>query len=70
MDIFFPSCWNGTDLDSYDHKSHLAYPVNNGGPNGTVCPASHPVPIIRVSFHYAYAVKPEVYEPATKSSRG
>ena len=42
MDIFFPSCWNGTDLDSYDHKSHLAYPVNNGGPNGTVCPASHP----------------------------
>ena len=70
MDIFFPSCWNGTDLDSFDHKSHLAYPVNNGGPNGTVCPASHPVPIIRVSFHYAYGVKPEVYEPQTKSSRG
>ncbi|MDP5150916.1 DUF1996 domain-containing protein [Rheinheimera baltica] len=70
MDIFFPSCWNGTDLDSYDHKSHLAYPVNNGGPNGTVCPASHPVPIIRVSFHYAYGVKPEVYDPQNRSSRG
>jgi hypothetical protein len=70
MDLFFPSCWNGSDLDSFDHKSHLAYPVNNGGPSGTVCPASHPVPIIRVSFHYAYAVKPEVYEPQTKSSRG
>lgn len=70
MDIFFPSCWNGTDLDSADHKSHLAYPVNNGDPNGTVCPASHPVPIVRVSFHYAYGVKPEVYHPATRSSRG
>lgn len=70
MDIFFPSCWNGTDLDSSDHKSHMAYPINNGGPNGTVCPASHPVPIVRVSFHYAYGVKPEMYEPQSRSSRG
>jgi len=22
----FPSCWNGKDLDSADHKSHMAYP--------------------------------------------
>lgn len=70
MDIFFPSCWNGTDLDSSDHKSHMAYPVNNAGPNGSVCPASHPVPIVRVSFHYAYGIKPEVYDPQSRSSRG
>ncbi|QSX31984.1 DUF1996 domain-containing protein [Shewanella cyperi] len=70
MDIFFPSCWNGVDLDSYDHKSHLAYPINTGGPQGSVCPASHPVPIIRVSFHYAFGVKPEVSDPETNSSRG
>ncbi|TVY40649.1 hypothetical protein LOCC1_G003619 [Lachnellula occidentalis] len=24
--VFFPSCWNGVDLDSPDHKSHMAYP--------------------------------------------
>lgn len=24
--IFFPSCWNGVDLDSADHKSHVVYP--------------------------------------------
>lgn len=24
--IFFPSCWNGVDLDSPDHKSHVVYP--------------------------------------------
>ncbi|WP_372627906.1 DUF1996 domain-containing protein [Arsukibacterium sp.] len=70
MDIFFPSCWNGVDLDSADHKSHLAYPVNSGGANGAVCPGSHPVPIIRVSFHYAYGVKPDVYDPQSRSSRG
>lgn len=68
MDIFFPSCWNGTDLDSADHKSHLAYPVSSG--NQTVCPATHPVPIIRVSFHYAFGVLPDVYDPQTRSSRG
>jgi hypothetical protein len=70
MDIFFPSCWNGTELDSFDHKSHMAYPVNDGGPNGTHCPSSHPVPIVRPSYHYAFGVKPEVYDPTTLSSRG
>ena len=71
MDIFFPSCWNGTDLDSADHKSHLTYPVSTSTfPNGTSCPASHPVPIIRVSFHYAFGVTPDVYDPVTETSKG
>lgn len=69
MDIFFPSCWNGLDIDSTDHKSHVAYPVKSSTA-GMVCPATHPVPIIRVSFHYAFAVKPDVYEPQSKSSSG
>ncbi|KAL1959412.1 hypothetical protein VTO42DRAFT_2215 [Malbranchea cinnamomea] len=25
-EILFPSCWNGKDLDSDDHMSHMAYP--------------------------------------------
>ncbi|KAF2703049.1 hypothetical protein K504DRAFT_508453 [Pleomassaria siparia CBS 279.74] len=31
-EIFFPSCWNGKDNDSPDHKSHMAYPdlMNTG----------------------------------------
>ena len=70
MDIFFPSCWNGVDLDSDDHKSHMAYPVNDGGPDGTRCPDSHPVPVVRASYHYAFGVKPEVYDPNTLSSKG
>ena len=35
--IDFPSCWDGVNLDSPDHKSHMAYP------NRGVCPVSHPV---------------------------
>jgi len=25
-EFIFPNCWNGRDLDSADHKSHVAYP--------------------------------------------
>ncbi|MGZ3145804.1 DUF1996 domain-containing protein [Lentzea chajnantorensis] len=35
----FPQCWNGKDLDSADHKSHMSYPVAGD------CPATHPVPV-------------------------
>ncbi|GAQ08895.1 hypothetical protein ALT_6216 [Aspergillus lentulus] len=26
FELMFPSCWNGKDVDSDDHKSHVAYP--------------------------------------------
>lgn len=68
LDIFFPSCWNGVDLDADDHASHLAYPVSDG--RSTVCPESHPVPIVRVSYHMAFGVKPDVWDPSTRSSLG
>jgi hypothetical protein len=31
-ELFFPSCWNGKDMDSTNHKEHMAYPdlVNTG----------------------------------------
>jgi hypothetical protein len=35
--ITFPGCWDGKNLDSSDHKSHMAYPVRGA------CPVSHPV---------------------------
>jgi len=68
LDVFFPSCWNGQTTDAADHKSHMAYPVSSN--QGKVCPSSHPVPVLRVSYHYAFAVKPENQDPQTRSSRG
>ncbi|PRY46522.1 DUF1996 domain-containing protein [Umezawaea tangerina] len=38
----FPQCWDGKNLDSADHRSHVAYPV------GGDCPATHPVPIPKI----------------------
>jgi hypothetical protein len=45
--VFFPSCWDGVNLDSKDHKSHMAYPslVDNG-----VCPHSHPKRFISLFY--------------------
>jgi hypothetical protein len=50
--VNFPSCWNGTDLDSADHRSHLAYPTNG------VCPAGYPVVIPRLSIWVMYKAAP------------
>jgi uncharacterized protein DUF1996 len=46
----FPQCWNGTSLDSADHKSHMAYPVAGN------CPSSHPVPVSKLRMVIRYPV--------------
>jgi hypothetical protein len=46
----FPHCWNGRDLDSADHKSHMSYPV------GGACPASHPVVVPKLRQVMRYPV--------------
>lgn len=51
--ITFPTCWDGVNLDSPDHQSHVAYANGAGdydvGPTGT-CPESHPVAIPQVMY--------------------
>lgn len=69
-DLFFPSCWNGRDLDSADHRSHMAYPVTDANGRNPSCPATHPVPVVRVSYHYAFPVKPENVDPVSRTTRG
>ncbi|KAL8358884.1 hypothetical protein RB601_008218 [Gaeumannomyces tritici] len=45
--ILYPTCWDGKNLDSPNHKDHVAYP--KAGPSDFLttadCPASHPVKI-------------------------
>ncbi|KAF9889453.1 hypothetical protein FE257_007355 [Aspergillus nanangensis] len=50
---FFPSCWDGKNLDSSDHKSHMAFPAI-GDYNGGVCPESHPTAIISIFLEFFY----------------
>lgn len=46
--VTFPDCWDGTRLDSPDHKGHMAYPSRGA------CPASHPVRFPRISLNVRY----------------
>lgn len=49
--VFFPSCWDGVNLDSPDHKSHMAYPdrVDSGR-----CPPSHPKRFISLFYEVTW----------------
>ncbi|KAJ6789453.1 hypothetical protein PWT90_00254 [Aphanocladium album] len=52
--VFFPSCWDGKNLDSPDHKSHMSFPGEFGDYNSGVCPESHPVAIVSVFNEFFY----------------
>jgi hypothetical protein len=52
--IRFPQCWDGRNLDSPDHRSHMSYPRPNY-PYG--CPSTHPVALPEVQFSVAYVVQ-------------
>jgi hypothetical protein len=58
MEISFPQCWDGVNLDSPDHKSHMAYPDYRNRPARSTCPASHPVPIPEITEHFDFPVTP------------
>ncbi|KAF1998497.1 hypothetical protein P154DRAFT_602955 [Amniculicola lignicola CBS 123094] len=39
----FPTCWDGVNLDSPNHRDHVAYPESGTFESGGPCPATHPV---------------------------
>ncbi|PWY69459.1 WSC domain protein [Aspergillus eucalypticola CBS 122712] len=55
--VFMPSCWDGENLDSSDHKSHMAYP-DIGDYNKGVCPKSHPVAIYSIFLEFFFNTAP------------
>jgi len=47
----FPACWDGKNLDSPDHQSHMYNTKStNGFLNSPACPASHPVRMPQVAY--------------------
>jgi hypothetical protein len=51
LQVDFPNCWDGSRLDSPNHKSHMAYSSKGA------CPRSHPVevPALTLFVHYEVA---------------
>jgi len=52
--VDFPMCWDGKNVDSDDHKSHVAYP--SGLDNG-ICPESHPKRLIHLFMETSWIVQ-------------
>ncbi|KAH8649455.1 hypothetical protein BGZ60DRAFT_534688 [Tricladium varicosporioides] len=56
--IRFPSCWDGVNIDSPDHKSHVAYPdPAKGDTAGGMCPESHPVALISIGAEFGFSTQ-------------
>ncbi|KAI5812158.1 hypothetical protein BZA77DRAFT_359753 [Pyronema omphalodes] len=51
--MVMPSCWDGVNLDSPDHKSHVAYPslIDNGK-----CPPTHPKRFITLFYEFLFDI--------------
>jgi hypothetical protein len=51
MSVMFPQCWDGVNLDSANHQSHMAYGTWQVG-----CPASHPVPLPEITQNFRFPI--------------
>ncbi|MFI5953653.1 DUF1996 domain-containing protein [Cryptosporangium sp. NPDC051539] len=49
----FPSCWDGQNTDSANHRTHIVYPDAQGN-----CPAANPVVVPKLVITVTYNVKP------------
>ncbi|PQE15139.1 carbohydrate-binding module family 1 protein [Rutstroemia sp. NJR-2017a BVV2] len=52
--IRFPTCWDGVNLDSADHSSHVAYPSSGTFESNGPCPATHPVKLPQLFFEVVW----------------
>jgi hypothetical protein len=56
--ITFPTCWDGKNLDSPDHKSHMAYPSTGSFESSSPCPSTHPVKMAQVMYEVMWDTRP------------
>ncbi|KAJ3500223.1 hypothetical protein NLJ89_g9888 [Agrocybe chaxingu] len=61
--IFFPSCWDGVNIDSPDHASHVAWPTGTIPRDGLFwmaggCPASHPIRLPLLFLEIVWDTRP------------
>jgi hypothetical protein len=52
-----PTCWDGKNLDTADHRSHMIYaPDGTDKGMGYVCPADHPYVLPVISYQWFYTL--------------
>ncbi|KAK4163136.1 hypothetical protein QBC43DRAFT_345307 [Cladorrhinum sp. PSN259] len=69
--VIFPSCWDGKNLDSPDHSSHMAYSPGSPTLAGANCPASHPVRVPQLMYEINWDTRsfnlPEYFDEKTQT---
>jgi hypothetical protein len=55
INLRFPMCWDGVNIDSTDHRSHMAYGTPQAFMSQQGCPQSHPVYLPEISLIAFYA---------------
>ncbi|KAF9522964.1 hypothetical protein CPB83DRAFT_822189 [Crepidotus variabilis] len=64
QNVFFPTCWDGKNLDTPDHHSHMAYVEGKADPSIGLffqrgdCPASHPIKMPTILFETWWDTRP------------
>ncbi|GLB44802.1 putative wsc domain-containing protein [Lyophyllum shimeji] len=65
--VNFPSCWDGKNLDSPDHKSHVAFP--SGGPDSGSCSdPKYPVTLPRIFIEVYWNTEMDKYRSQAMNS--
>ena len=60
--ISAPACWDGKNLDSADHRAHVAYAMYSNNPDGSDgwgyqrCPTTHPYVIPEFTMNISYRI--------------
>lgn len=52
-----PNCWDGKNLDSSNHRNHVAYHVRDPNTGINKCPSTHPYVIPAFTLHAWYRVQ-------------
>jgi hypothetical protein len=58
----FYDCWNGKDLDSPDHQSHMAFQVDGE------CPSTHPVKVPQIQLEFGFKTSEYPFEDLVLSN--
>lgn len=60
-DLDGPPCWDGKNLDTPDHRSHVVYATGAAIPGaGRACDAEHPYRIPGIAYQWFFTVTPDV----------
>ena len=51
VSMAFPTCWDGMNIDSEDHMSHVSYDIEGGRFDGE-CPSTHPVKLPEIQLFF------------------